>query len=292
MGLHDNNQFVGDNSHPTYPDEQGSNPNDDYGIDYDDDEFDNYDEGQNYLPDYDLPRTLPNTNMYATQDKKFLLAERKAHKSLFDTTITNNSYDRKFGLNSLGTTAKSSRNKSQSINLSAFPSSDRKRKSLDSSLHNMKSKTVNNQDTRRLVTYPPVDTQDILRSQLDALGEVKRAAEYENIYSGFPVGLETKLIALRDTHTKLLQLLRERTAKIEEQKRHEINANVLANIPSSITNPSAHEDVISSIDNTNSSNRNGDNNVGLIRTKTTAPVMNPEESQCIQQLVDAAKGLR
>lgn len=77
----------------------------------------------------------------------------------------------------------------------------------------------------RLVARPPVDNQDKLLAEMAMLNEVKRKASEVGIYDAFPEGIEEKLRDLRQSHVKVIQLLREREAKVEEQKRRAIQAN-------------------------------------------------------------------
>lgn len=83
----------------------------------------------------------------------------------------------------------------------------------------------NHQSIHRLVARPPVDNQDKLLGEMALLNDVKRKANEMGFYDAFPEGIEEKLRDLRQCHTKVIQLLREREAKAEEQKRRAIQAN-------------------------------------------------------------------
>lgn len=257
--------------------------------DYDDEEYDGDDYGQQSRLTDNAPRTLPNTNFYSLQRIRSTPNENLAHRPPHDIhgsakhNLTSNQ-----SISTENTNAKEG--------LSAFPIQQRAEHTKYSNNNTNFLGRGNVQDTRCLVAVPAYDTQERLRSQLDLLKDVKIRAGHEQIYDGFPIGLESKLGSLRQAHTKLLQLLRERTAKIEEQKRHEINANVLANIPTTVTSNSLRNDTLSNTNAVAGTSKNGMNTAingtPFVRTKSAAPAINPEETKYIQQLVDIARGLR
>ncbi|SMN21210.1 similar to Saccharomyces cerevisiae YBR197C Putative protein of unknown function [Maudiozyma saulgeensis] len=257
-----------------------------------------YDEDEYYLGEdeqrdntvNDIPRTLPITNIYSDR-------YRTAHKlggssaGVTESDVHSSSNNDPYRKRSTSTYSRNSNNPSnvyRSIKhgISGF-----------NKAHESYPSQNNVRDTRRLVTAPAIDSQERLRSQLTILQDVQRVADHENIYDGFPIGLENKLVSLRNAHSKLLLMLRERTAKIEEQKRHDINATVLANIPSTVTSNSAREDTISNVISTSINGKTATvhNNITgapYVRTKSTAYTVNPEEKKYIQQLVDITKELR
>lgn len=259
--------------------------------DYDEDEYGIGEDEQRESTVYGIPRTLPITNIYSNRYRTaHKLGGSRVQTPELDVPTSNNN-NNPYRKRSTSTYSRNSNNanamyKNIKYRISGY---DKAQESYP---------TQNNvQDTRRLVTAPAIDTQERLRSQLDVLQEVQRVAEHENIYDGFPIGLETKLVSLRTAHSKLLQMLRERTAKIEEQKRHDINATVLANIPSTVTTNSAREDTISNAMSTSNNGKvatvhNNITGAPYVRTKSTAHTINPEEKKYIQQLVDIAKQLR
>lgn len=270
----------------TYNDLLPSNPQEN---DYDDEEYDGYDDGQQYRLTDDAPRTLPNTNIYSLQRIRSTAQEGWGPKPSHEVDSSNRGPVP--SSQSFSTINTHQRDGLPAIRMA--PHTENMNYSNDNPTLLQRG---NVRDTRCLVAVPAYDTQERLRSQLDLLHDVKNWAIHEQIYDGFPIGLESKLGSLREAHTKLLQLLRERTAKIEEQKRHEINANVLANIPTIATSNSTRDDTAS---NTNAVASNGKNtntavanSTPFVRTKSAAPVINPEETKYIQQLVDIARGLR
>lgn len=272
------------------PDNTKYNPSKIYDNDYDEDEYGIGEDEPKESTVSDIPRTLPNTNVYSNRYRRAnRIGDSTNRISAPDSEITNNPYRKEFTSAYSRAVADDSnmyRNLKQGIS------------HLNKNGGSISNTAVDIQDTRRLVTAPAIDTQERLRSQLDVLQEVKKVADHENIYDGFPVGLETKLVSLRNAHSKLLQMLRERTAKIEEQKRHDINATVLANIPSTVTSASPRDEVVSNtivtpinIRTNNSIANNNITGTPYVRTKA-APTINPEETKYIQQLVDIARELR
>lgn len=266
------------------------NPNRIYDNDYDEDEYGIGEDEQKESTVSDIPRTLPNTNIYSNRYRRAnRIGDSTSRISEVDSEIANNPYRKEFTSAYSRAVADDSnmyRNLKQGIS------------NMNKNRGAISNTAADPQDTRRLVTAPAIDTQERLRSQLDVLQEVKKVADHENIYDGFPVGLETKLVSLRNAHSKLLQMLRERTAKIEEQKRHDINATVLANIPSTVTSASPREEVVSNTIVTPINMRTNtsivNNNITgtpYVRTKA-APTINPDETKYIQQLVDIARELR
>ncbi|KAG0665461.1 hypothetical protein C6P45_000458 [Maudiozyma exigua] len=266
------------------------NPSKIYDNDYDEDEYGIGEYEQKESAVSDIPRTLPNTNIYSNRYRRAnRIGDSTSRTSDVGGEIAKNPYRKEF-------TSAYSRAVIDDSNM--YKNLKQGIASLNKTRTSVSNATPDIQDTRRLVTAPAVDTQERLRSQLDILREVKTIADHENIYDGFPVGLETKLVSLRNAHSKLLQMLRERTAKIEEQKRHDINATVLANIPSTVTSASPRDEVMSNTITTSVNGRpnnnianNSINGTPYVRTKA-APTTNPEETKYIQQLVDIARELR
>lgn len=76
----------------------------------------------------------------------------------------------------------------------------------------------------RLEAEPTRDSQDRLWTEIDALDDVKRLAQEVNLYDGFPPGFEEQLIKIRESHAHLLKAMRDRNARIEEERRHEITS--------------------------------------------------------------------
>lgn len=74
----------------------------------------------------------------------------------------------------------------------------------------------------RLEAEPTKDSQDRLWTEIDALDDVKRLAQDVNLYEGFPPGFEEQLTKIRESHAHLLKAMRDRNARIEEDRRHEI----------------------------------------------------------------------
>ncbi|CCK67882.1 uncharacterized protein KNAG_0A01930 [Huiozyma naganishii CBS 8797] len=97
------------------------------------------------------------------------------------------------------------------------------------------------QGISRLVTHPPVDTQDKLFADIEQLDSIKRDVEEIGLYESFPPGFEGKLLKLRQGHLKLVQQLRLKNQKMEEQKRHQLQASALSKIQSHKTNGTLSE---------------------------------------------------
>ncbi|CCE65523.1 hypothetical protein TPHA_0L01700 [Tetrapisispora phaffii CBS 4417] len=77
----------------------------------------------------------------------------------------------------------------------------------------------------RLVAEPPVDKQDKLWSEIDALDDVKKLANEDGQFNGFSSGANIQLEKIKDTHMKLLQLMKERNARIEEKERLKVTTS-------------------------------------------------------------------
>lgn len=81
----------------------------------------------------------------------------------------------------------------------------------------------NENNSTRLVSKPNVDSQDKLWTEIDALDDVKKLAAETNLYDGFSPEFEDQLKKVRESHTKLLQVMKNRHARLEEMQRHEVN---------------------------------------------------------------------
>lgn len=106
------------------------------------------------------------------------------------------------------------------------------------------------QDLHRLVVRPPVNSQDQLLAEIGALYKVKNKVANMNIYDSFPQGTGEKLRDLRQSHVRIIQLLREREAKAEEQRRRAIQASNSNNLTLRTLNSSMINDRFLDITNT------------------------------------------
>ncbi|GAV51988.1 hypothetical protein ZYGR_0AF04600 [Zygosaccharomyces rouxii] len=70
----------------------------------------------------------------------------------------------------------------------------------------------------KLETTPIADNQDKLWTQIDALDDVKKLASSVNLYESFPPGFEEQLSKLRQAHSQLLSMMRDRDALLDEDK--------------------------------------------------------------------------
>lgn len=165
-------------------------------------------------------------------------------------------------------------------------------------------------NVHRLVARPLVDKQDKLLAEMSMLNEVKRKATEVPIYDSFPDDIEDKLRELRQSHVKIIQLLREREAKLEEQKRRAIQAtnNALTVVNSNATNinSTSDNDTNDKITTSQSDTRNATilastsasittsgNQLSNMFREMPAPglMSNPETSKYIDTLVNAIKDL-
>lgn len=133
----------------------------------------------------------------------------------------------------------------------------------------------------KLETHPKMDHQDTLWTEIDALDDVKNLAQTIDLYEGFPLGFEDQLQKIRESHSSVLKAMRDRNAKIEEEKRHEITSK------------------------SDSQSSNGlDNSVSRIVSNATpkpdkranqeyvGPTVLPNEDKYVQELIESIKSLR
>ncbi|CCD25095.1 uncharacterized protein NDAI_0E02780 [Naumovozyma dairenensis CBS 421] len=76
----------------------------------------------------------------------------------------------------------------------------------------------------RLESKPKVDNQDKLWEELDALNDVRKTAQQNDLYGGFSDEFRDSIQKIRQAHSKLIQFLREKNAKLEEKQRREVAA--------------------------------------------------------------------
>lgn len=174
------------------------------------------------------------------------------------------------------------------------------------------------QNVCQLVARPPVNSQDKLLAEMEELYKVKNNATNMNIYDSFPEGIEEKLRDLRHSHVKIIQLLREREARAEEQRRRALQASnnnnfTLGNLNNNVTSnkPMSENENKKYIIATHSTSNSGDNRGGTGLSKATsiggssrnqyaatvwgmtAPSLmnNPETKKYVNLLVDTIKEL-
>ena len=234
------------------------------------DEEDNEDYMAEILPFSRIPRTLPNPNEYASKINQAIFLNRANNRS------NNISFRRRRSSFSRASVPAGAESEDDPFNISSLFA----RENADQEDSGYR---VN------LVTRPYVDNQDRLWGELASLEEVKRAAEDINIYRGFPEGLEEKLKNLRQMHSKLLLLLRERNAKLEEQKRHDIAASAHANS----VNQNAGATIFDDGNNTNRgvTGRQATKNASY-RQRKMEPIVGTEETAFIKELVNKVKELK
>ncbi|CAR25991.1 ZYRO0A13024p [Zygosaccharomyces rouxii] len=110
----------------------------------------------------------------------------------------------------------------QSNSSHSMPETDAQSRNLNSDDIDIKS--IHGEDHYgKLETTPIADNQDRLWTQIDALDDVKKLASSMNLYDGFPPGFEEQLSKLREAHSQLLTMMRDRDALLEEER--DINGN-------------------------------------------------------------------
>ncbi|CAI1761918.1 hypothetical protein SEUBUCD646_0P02080 [Saccharomyces eubayanus] len=213
---------------------------------------------------HELPRTIPNVNPY-TRSRGFrpsYSSQGPATRSLF-----NNFYNRS-SANTVGNDTIDTDSVSYN-GVSKF-----RRNSVDIPL----------QTHNRLEVRPIVDRQDYLWRGINALDDVKRQAQATELYDQFPQGFENKLMRLRQAHSKLLQVLRDRNAKLEEEQRREVAvataAAMMTRTPSP-TGKSVGDEATSNNIHSSSATRN-----------PNGPNVDPEEGKYVQELVDTIRVLQ
>lgn len=164
----------------------------------------------------------------------------------------------------------------------------------------------------KLESKPIRDSQDRLWTDIDALDDVKKLAHDINLYEGFPVGFEEQLEKMRESHAHLLKAMRDRNAKIEEEKRHEIttrtdsqstNNELLDSLNKNASNSVSR--VISNgtgIAGASAGNSGGSSNKGSagkpskpskhINQNYMGATVQADEDKYIQDMVDTIKALR
>ncbi|QLL32578.1 hypothetical protein HG536_0D01000 [Torulaspora globosa] len=92
-----------------------------------------------------------------------------------------------------------------------------------------------------LEAEPIKDSQDRLWTEIDALDDVKRLANDVNLYEEFPPDFEQELTKIRASHAHLLKAMRDRKARVEEERRHQITTKTdsRANIAGETTTATA-----------------------------------------------------
>lgn len=75
-----------------------------------------------------------------------------------------------------------------------------------------------------LETQPITDSQDRLWTEIDALDDVKRLAKDVNLYEEFPPDFEQELTKIRASHAHLLKAMRNRKARVEEERRLQVTS--------------------------------------------------------------------
>ncbi|EJS41362.1 YPL077C [Saccharomyces arboricola H-6] len=213
---------------------------------------------------HELPRTIPNVNPYTR-----LQGLRPSYSSQLPSTrsLSNNYYHRS-SANTVGNDTMDTDSVSYN-DISRF-----RRNSVDIPL----------QTHNRLEVRPIVDGQDYLWRGISALDDVKRQAQATELYDQFPQGFEDKLMQLRQAHSKLLQVLRDRNAKIEEEQRREVAVATAAAMMTRTPSPTAKsvgDEATSNNMHSSSATRN-----------PNGPTVDPEEGKYIQELVDTIKELQ
>ncbi|CCC69197.1 hypothetical protein NCAS_0C02070 [Naumovozyma castellii] len=243
---------------------------------YEDDD-DYYDDDGDNRSIREVPRTIPASNLYTKQRINSIQKVRSA-------SVAENPFfkprSNAFSEPS-DTTSKLDNVYSNIDDLETYDSYDPgnilKSASAVSTRFNRSRKNMNN--SVKLVTKPNVDNQDKLWAELDALDDVKRVARTENVYNRFSEGFREKVFKIRESHVKLIQVLREKNAKLEEKQRRDVAA-------AGIT-------AAGSISDSNSSHLHG----SALRVAGSMPssagaTVDPEEGKYIQQLVDTIRDIR
>lgn len=70
----------------------------------------------------------------------------------------------------------------------------------------------------KLEATPITDNQDKLWTQIDALDDVKKLASNVDLYENFSPGFEEQLSKLRQAHSQLLSMIRDRDALLDQDK--------------------------------------------------------------------------
>ncbi|CAI4053070.1 hypothetical protein N7582_005632 [Saccharomyces uvarum] len=218
---------------------------------------------------HELPRTIPNVNPY-TRSRGF----RPSYSSQVPPTrsLFNKFYNRS-SANTVGNdTVGNDTIDTDSVSYNGV--SKFRRNSVDIPL----------QTHNRLEVRPIVDRQDYLWRGINALDDVKRQAQATELYDQFPQGFENKLMRLRQAHSKLLQVLRDRNAKLEEDQRREVAvataAAMMTRTPSP-TGKSVGDEATSNNIHSSSATRN-----------PNGPNVDHEEGKYIQELVDTIRVLK
>ncbi|QLG70625.1 hypothetical protein HG535_0A05660 [Zygotorulaspora mrakii] len=138
----------------------------------------------------------------------------------------------------------------------------------------------------KLETHPKTDNQDTLWTEIDALDDVKNLAQTIDLYEGFPLGFEDQLQKIRESHAQVLRAMRDRNARIEEEKRHEITSKSDSQNSGGLPNANANTSMSRVASNaTGKPDRN-------IKHDTSGPTVLPDEDKYIQEMIDSIKALR
>ncbi|CAI4761478.1 CNT_collapsed_G0057090.mRNA.1.CDS.1 [Saccharomyces cerevisiae] len=213
---------------------------------------------------HDLPRTIPNVNPYIRNS-----GFRPSYSSQIPSTrsLFNNYYNR-----SSANTVGNDTIDTDSVSYNGVAKFRRNSVDIPLQTHN------------RLEVRPIIDRQDYLWREIDALDDVKRQAQATELYDQFPPGFENKLMQLRQAHSKLLQVLRDRNAKIEEEQRREVAvataAAMMTRTPSP-TGKSVGDEATGNNMHSSSAIRN-----------PNGPTVDPEEGKYIQELVNTIRELQ
>ncbi|CCF58243.1 hypothetical protein KAFR_0E00890 [Kazachstania africana CBS 2517] len=214
-------------------------------LDYEDEEF-NEDEFNDEVGYLDIPRTLPKTDIFAEQHLGLLRSQIPRTQSL------SSSYPKGSPFRNLSSTSGRTGSLYTDMEYSNFEGLfDAKLTRTISSNGQIKRMNTRNSyrhrntlNTSKLETRPNIDGQDKLCLELRGLEEVKRSANETSIYDGFPEGFEDKLFHLRQTHSKLIQILRDRNVRLEEEKRRLITANTITHVISTHTASSTMDESV------------------------------------------------
>lgn len=161
----------------------------------------------------------------------------------------------------------------------------------------------------KLESKPIRDSQDRLWTEIDALDDVKKLAHDINLYEGFPLGFEEQLEKMRESHAHLLKAMRDRNAKLEEEKRHEItsrtdsqstnnglldslNKNASNSVSRIISNATGLAGTSAGISGGSTSKGSGGKSSKHMNQNYMGATVQADEDKYIQNMVDTIKALR
>lgn len=146
----------------------------------------------------------------------------------------------------------------------------------------------------RLEAKPIRDSQDRLWTEIDALDDVKRLAKEVNLYEGFPSGFEEELSKIRVSHAHLLRAMRDRNARIEEERRHDITSRADSHGNSNdLINKHTTGNVGRIISNTTTAGpSSGNRTAGRIDQDFMGATVKADEDKYVQEMIENIKSIR